>query len=144
RLLAIDPISRGFGFAILEGPERLIDWGVVHVRGVDRHMKCLKRVAGLLQRYTPEIVVIENWSRPGGRRRERAKLLIQGIADIALEQGTRIGKVSRKEVLKAFREIGVSTKYEIAGAITSRFPELASRLPRPRKPWMSEDLRMSI
>lgn len=32
RVLAIDPNSRGFGFAVLEGPDRLIDWGVVHVR----------------------------------------------------------------------------------------------------------------
>ena len=35
-------------------------------------------------------------------------------------------------------------KYEIAIAIAKRFPELAPRLPRLRKPWMSEDDRMSI
>jgi hypothetical protein len=29
-------------------------------------------------------------------------------------------------------------------AIAKRFPELALRLPRFRKPWMSEDYRMSI
>jgi hypothetical protein len=29
-------------------------------------------------------------------------------------------------------------------AIAKRFPELAPRLPRFRKPWMSEDYRMSI
>ena len=28
RVLAIDPSTRGFGFAVLEGPNRLIDWGV--------------------------------------------------------------------------------------------------------------------
>ena len=35
-------------------------------------------------------------------------------------------------------------KQEIAIAIAERFPELAPRLPRFRKPWMSEDYRMSI
>ena len=35
-------------------------------------------------------------------------------------------------------------KQEIAIAIAERFPELAPRLPRSRKPWMSEDYRMSI
>jgi len=37
-----------------------------------------------------------------------------------------------------------TTKQEIAIAIAERFPELAPRLPRFRKPWMSEDYRMSI
>ena len=37
-----------------------------------------------------------------------------------------------------------TTKQEIAIAIAERFPELAPRLPRSRKPWMSEDYRMSI
>ena len=35
-------------------------------------------------------------------------------------------------------------KQEIAIAIAEHFPELAPRLPRSRKPWMSEDYRMSI
>jgi len=37
-----------------------------------------------------------------------------------------------------------STAEAIAMAIAKRFPELAPRLPRFRKPWMSEDYRMSI
>ena len=45
---------------------------------------------------------------------------------------------------QAFSESGASNKYEIAVAIANRFPELAPRLPRFRKPWMSEDYRMSI
>jgi hypothetical protein len=32
RVLAIDPSTRGFGFAILEGPNQLIDWGVKETR----------------------------------------------------------------------------------------------------------------
>jgi hypothetical protein len=47
-------------------------------------------------------------------------------------------------VKQAFSESGASTKHEIAVAIAKRFPELAPRLPRFRKPWMSEDYRMSI
>ena len=45
---------------------------------------------------------------------------------------------------QAFSESGATTKYEGAVAIAKRFPELAPRLPRFRKPWMSEDYRMSI
>ena len=31
RVLAIDPYSNGFGFAVLEGPKRLIDYGIKKV-----------------------------------------------------------------------------------------------------------------
>ena len=56
----------------------------------------------------------------------------------------RVKSVSRAELKQAFAESGAGTKYEIAMAIANRFPELAPRLPRFRKPWMGEDYRMSI
>lgn len=31
RILAIDPTPRGFAFAVLEGTELLVDWGVVRI-----------------------------------------------------------------------------------------------------------------
>jgi len=51
---------------------------------------------------------------------------------------------SRPEVKDGFAESGATTKQEIAVGITKRFPKLRPRLPRFRKPWMSEDYRMSI
>ena len=32
RVLAIQPTTRGFGFAVFEGPQEPIDWGVKEVR----------------------------------------------------------------------------------------------------------------
>ena len=40
--------------------------------------------------------------------------------------------------------LGAFTKYQIATTIAERLPELAPRLPPFRKPWLSEDYRMSI
>jgi hypothetical protein len=51
--------------------------------------------------------------------------------------------VTRESVRRLFAPTG-TTKFEIALAITKTFPELASRLPRKRKPWMSEDERMNL
>ena len=31
RIIAIDPTTKGFGFAVMEGPEDLIDWGIKEV-----------------------------------------------------------------------------------------------------------------
>src|SRR5207249_4491100 len=57
RVLAVDPTSRGFGFAVLEGPDRLLDWGLVHAR-TDKRARTLEAVADLLERYRPDVLVL--------------------------------------------------------------------------------------
>jgi Holliday junction resolvasome RuvABC endonuclease subunit len=61
-----------------------------------------------------------------------------------LKREVKVRSFSRAKVKQAFSESGASNKHEIATTIAGRFPELAPRLPRFRKPWMSEDYRMSI
>jgi hypothetical protein len=70
--------------------------------------------------------------------------LIKAISELAEKRSLRVETFSGSQVKKAFAEYGATNKYEIAVAIDKRFPELAPRLPRFRKPWMSEDYRMSI
>ena len=142
-VLAIDPSTRGFGFAILEGPNRLIDWGVKETK-TDKNKKTLKLVADLIERYQPRVIVVEDYSGKGSRRCRRVRELIEDISKLAAKRKIKIKSFSRVKVKQAFFESGALNKYEIASAIAKRFPELAPRLPRFRKPWMSEDYRMSI
>src|SRR5215510_13203187 len=143
RVLAIDPSTRGFGFAILEGPDRLIDWGVKETK-TDKKKRSLKLIAELMERYQPRVIVLEDFEGKGSRRCQRVGELIKDISKVALKRGIRVKSISRLKVKQAFSESGASNKQEIAVAIAKRFPELAPRLPRFRKPWMSEDYRMSI
>jgi Predicted endonuclease involved in recombination (possible Holliday junction resolvase in Mycoplasmas and B. subtilis) len=143
RILAIDPSTRGFGFAVLEGPDRLIDWGVKDTK-LDKNRRALELIANLIEQYEPGVVVLENYAGKGSRRCERVAELIEKISRLALTRETKVRRFSRAEVKRAFAASGAKTKYEIAVAIANRFPELAPRLPRFRKPWMSEDYRMSI
>jgi RNase H-fold protein (predicted Holliday junction resolvase) len=82
RVLAIDPYTKGFGFAVLEGPERLIDYGVKKVKG-DKNCACLKKFAGLIERYQPEVIVLENPTGKGSRRGQRVKKLLKEILVLA-------------------------------------------------------------
>lgn len=143
RVLAIDPSTRGFGFAVGEGPNRLIDWGVKETK-VDKKRRSLRLIEDLVERYQPNVVVLEDYEGKGSRRCRRIQGLINDISKLASKRKIRVRSVSRAKVKQAFSEIGAATKYEIAVAIANRFPELAPRLPRFRKPWMSEDYRMSI
>lgn len=143
RVLAIDPTTRGFGFVVFEGPERLIDWGLFHARR-DKDAACLRRVEALLDRYEPAAVVVEDPTSRACRRCARVRALLRAILEVSSRKKAMARSFSRADVRKVFCEVGVSTKYEIAGAISSRFPELAPRLPPPPKPWMSEREGMSV
>jgi len=143
RVLAIDPSTRGFGFAVLEGPNRLIDWGVKETK-TDKKKRSLKLIAELMERYQPKVFVVEDYGGNGSRRCQRVGELIKDISKMALKRGIRVKSISRLKLKQAFSESGASNKHEIAVTIAKRFPELTPRLPRFRKPWMSEDYRMSI
>lgn len=142
-VLAVDPATRGFGFAALEGPSKLVDWGICETKG-DKQTKTLAKVRELVELYHPDVVVVEDPFHVKCRRRERAKTLIRAIIALASASGTQSSKVSVAMVQIVFGNPGTATKYEIATAIATRFPELARRLPPKRKPWQSEDIRISI
>jgi hypothetical protein len=90
------------------------------------------------------VIVVEDYTGKGSRRCRRVIELIKDISKLALKKKVKVRSISRDQVRKAFSESGAVNKYEITKVIANRFPELAPRLPRFRKPWMSEDYRMSI
>jgi hypothetical protein len=57
RVLAIDPSTRGLGFAILEGPNQMIDWGVKQAEG-DKNGECVRIVKELIDQYRPHVLVL--------------------------------------------------------------------------------------
>lgn len=143
RVLAIDPTTRGFAFAVMEGPHRLIDWGVKSVRPVNEG-RCLAGVAAQIKFFAPTVLVLENTAARSSRRCRRVRQLIQAIRTLAAKMGVRTRLVSRGQVKTVFAASGALTKHQIALGIAQQLPELARRVPRHRKPWMSEDDRMNI
>src|ERR1044071_3437958 len=143
RVLSIDPSTRGFGFAVLEGPDRLIDWGVKETKA-DKKNKSLKLITNLIEKYQPGVIVVEDYAAKGSRRCGRVQELISDISKLARKRNIKLRSFSRLRVKQFFAEADATNKHEIAIAIVKRFPELQPRLPRFRKPWMSEDYRMSI
>ena len=141
RVLAIDPSTRGFGFSVLEGPERLIDWGVKDTK-TDKNRRALKLIKELINYYKPNVIVLEDYEGRGSRRCLRVKALISSISKLKSNRKVKVKNFSRKQVKHAFSH--ARNKRDIALAIAERFPELLPRVPRVRKCYMSEDYRMSI
>ena len=142
RVLAIDPYSRGVGFAVLEGPECLIDWGLRTTERAD-NAKAVRVIEKLIGRFQPDVLALEDWDSAGSRRCGRVEELLDRIAGV---EGKRA--IVRLVSLHEIRAIGplphTSTKYGRACFLAERFPELQPFRPPFRKPWMPEDDRMAI
>ncbi len=144
RILAIDPTTRGFGFAVMEGSDYLIDWGVKEGRDNNKDVHCLNNISALIDRYMPDVIAVEDFNGMGSRRCHRIQILIKNIIELADAKNIKTHRFSRSRIRDVFALHGAGTKFEIAQAIAGDFPELSSRLPPPRKCYMSEDSRMSI
>ena len=143
-VLAIDPSPRGFGYAVLEGTTRLVDWGLVHVAAARKNEQSLRRLRDLLALYQPQVVAMEDCASPRCRRRARARALIRDVAKVARSDGMEIVVITWEQIRRAVRVATDANKEATIVALSHFFPELGDRVPPHRKPWMSEDPRTSI
>lgn len=144
RVLAIDPTTKGFGFAVLEGPSRLIDWGVRRAMATNRNAAAVAAVVQLMRWYEPSTLTVEDCRCCSARRRVRVQELAQDLMGLADRTGLRCLCVPWIDVRTKIGESRDATKEQIAARLVARFPELARHLPPHRKPWMSPDARLSI
>jgi len=144
RILAVDPLPRGFAFAVLEeDPFRLVDWGVATTPRKEP-LGMLASLDRVIRRYDPSVLVTEEPQSARLLRRAALSAFLESAAEIVLAGSFPIATYSRRAIREAFAPMGARTKLEIARVIAERFPELRSRLPRPRRIWESEDARMSV
>ena len=141
RVLAIDPFSRGVGFAVLEGPE-LIDWGLKSTRRA-QNRETERLIESLLARFQPDILALEDWNAPGSRRCPRIERLLRRVA---AKEGSRVRvRLASRQLVRTIGPLPrTNTKYGRALFLAERFSELRAFLPPFRKPWMPEDSRMAI
>lgn len=143
RVLAIDPFSRGFGFAVLEGPDRLIDWGVAQTRR-NKRSQSLRRIGELLGRYRPAVLVVEDYANRSSRRCLRIRKLLRSVCELGSKKRVKPRRLPIRTVRETFSPSVRLTRHQIATVVATRFPELTPRLPKPRKLWQSEDPRIRI
>lgn len=143
RVLAIYPTSRGFGFVIFEGPKTLLDWGLPQIPPREE-ATILRRIDTLLERYNPDLLVIESITDPKCRRKRRVRKLLRAVGKLAAQRRVPVEAFSKDAVRRVFAHVGAVTKQQIASFVASQYRELAPRLPPQRKTWQSEDVRISL
>lgn len=140
RVLAIDLASRGFGFVVLEGSDRLVDWGTRDIRN-EKRSGTVRKVREIIEMYAPDVVILEDCGAPESRRRSRIGNLAGAVASVINKMGIRVRIISAARVRRTSALAGTATKHEIATRLAERYSELVPMLPRKRKAWESEDAR---
>jgi len=135
--LSIEPRSKSLGYAACDGAGVLVDWGGFRSCR-SRHAYYRSCALKLMRGYGPEYVLIEDCDASSSRRRPPTRKLLKRIADDAEREGIIVVKITRDRVLKRFCLYGIGSSFDLAEAVCAEYPELRSRLPRPRKPWESE------
>ncbi len=143
RVVAICPTSRGFGFAVFEDPKTLLDWGVAQIPPAEE-TRLLGRVRTLLDRYEPDVFVIESTDDPHCRRRGRVRGLLAAMRRLVAQRRVSCAQVRKADIRRAFARHGAATKHQVATVIAAQVPELARHLPPPRDIWQSESPRFSL
>jgi len=147
RILAIDVRSQSFGFAALEEPNMLLDYGrksylARDARDVTEIVH--KKIGALLDFFTPSTIVLKGQCNRNGQHHLNRQKVFKVITREASVRSVEVIRLQRADIDRAFRQSGNFSKYKIAGLIVQRFPELAWKLPAKRKNWQPEHYNMTI
>lgn len=137
RILAFEIRLRRVGFAVLEEPDHLLDWGILRWRAeMDPAPTIVRRISPLLTLYSPSVVVLKQLN--SARKARRRKWVITKMRRQLVARSIDVHMLKRPEVRRAFQQSGSRNKYQIAATIAEAFPELRPKLPLKRKPYQPE------
>jgi hypothetical protein len=139
RILGIASTSRGFAFAVTEGPRRLVASGLRMAPPAGPEM--VRKLAALVRNSRPLFVACE---KPGRVKRERGRAFLAAALELCEELGVLVLETTRSHVGCLVETTDTPSKREIAEAVIEIFPELKTTLPAKREAWMGEDDRIEI
>ena len=139
RILGVAPTSRGFAYALTEGPNRLLDWARCDLVPV---AKLENRLGPLLERTCPLFVASE--VARNEKQSERTRAFNGALKTACAREGVMILCVERQTVYVPGRGERPVTNHQIAEVAAERFSEIANKLPRRRRVWQGRDDRIGV
>lgn len=140
-VLGLHPSSRGFGWALFDGPFSPFDWGTADIRRGD-NARALARACGILDKYRPRIIALEEFESGAVRRAPRICELYRAIVAGAQARNIVVCRFSRDEIRQALSS--ARTRQAVAEAVAARVKQLRPRLPKPRRIWEGEHPSMAL
>jgi len=137
RVLAIDIRARKFGFVMLEGAATLLDCGI-HSHPSRISEVLVRKVAQLSKLFGLSLILARHSAVVHRRKRIEIAKTIDALKRHAHERSITLHITTTDSVRKYFVKIGRVNKHEVGQLVANRFPALAWRSPKKRKPWQRE------
>jgi hypothetical protein len=140
-IMAFDARRAIFGYALFEGPMRLLDWGRGAIAASATSDTALitgsKHIGRILDLCHPDMIVVR-YAPSGQTSREGDGSTFKAILREAATRQIPVNALSRDEVRVALQVRREISKHEINCLLAELFPELRPRLPPKRRVWQSE------
>lgn len=145
-VLAIAPVSRGFGLFVLDSSDRPLDWRVkeIHAGAKQKNARCVFEVDKLIEQHRPQVLVLEDHRAPGSKKRQRISELLDALAELAINSGVGVATYGPREVRATFALPPSANKDIVAAEVAKRLPALRRRVPKVKAIWESERYPMPI
>ena len=143
-VMSVFPSVHGIAHVLFEDPNSPIEWGICDPRGDRKKHKAIRGIAALVERYSPDILILRDRTSNRLKRNWRHAALIDALEKLAKRKGISIARYSRDEVRESFGSLGSPTRYAIVQAIAKQVPIFETYVPPIRKIWKAEDRRMGM
>ncbi len=140
RILAIAPVSRGFGLVVMDSQGAPLDWRVkeIHEKPKRKNARCVFEVNKLIEEHRPQVLVLEDQSAPGSKKRKRVAELLDALTELATDAGVGAALYGPRDIRAALSLTAGANKDKVAAEVAKRLPVLKRRLPKLRRLWDSE------
>ena len=136
RTLAIDLRADRIAYALFDASGALLDIGAPRF---ESPRTARLRAAALLRASRPSMLVLRRLrSRSTRRRRPRWNSALRAIRSEAKWLGVPVAFVTERALKAHFQSYGCRNKFQVAELLAVRFPQIAWKLPRKRKPYEPE------
>jgi len=130
RILAVEIRAGRLGYAIVETPDNLRDFGAAWF---DSNVAARSRMARLLRLGRPTVLVLRGASARYARRSRKRRAVVQIASQEARKLTIPITRIREPAFKSYFERHSCRDKYDMARLLAGRFPEMAWRLPeRPK------------
>jgi hypothetical protein len=146
RILAVDLRRSRFGYAVLDGPNLLLEWGSGEILadGKDRGAFKSTRLHSVLRVASPAAVIVRRSQQKGNLDTRLRDRLYRQIKRVAEAYSIPSADISQEQIKRAFHVAPRVSKHQIASVIARIFPELQLKLPVARRAWEPERHSMIV
>jgi Holliday junction resolvasome RuvABC endonuclease subunit len=140
-ILALYPNAIGIGYACLQIPERLLDYGIATVKPMS-NSKLLTRTEKFMDYYKPKIILLRETGL--SKNSGRTDKLIEAISTLSGEKDLPVYRYTKQQIKDVFEIFGAKSKFEMVERIVRMLPELGPRAPKQKKWYEKEDYNMVL